>query len=266
MLSQSIPDDTSAKTWTILIQDFLAPISLESAIHAFGRPRPNLLLSDPYIIRPFVGEPPSWTRAAKGQKRLIEEIIAKTRSLSEIRFAIFSLAQIPLAIHLGFAISDAIEVYCFQHDRHNHSWQWPDPEKVQPDLNIETSGLPEEIIEEQVEVVIRVSLSAKIRKQDTDETVPGNSIEVDVFIDNPDVMWLQSPEQLTKLGKVFRQGLASLRERVPNSSRYHLFYAGPTGGAIVIGQQINPRMNPVVDVYEYSRQSTPCYQRALQLE
>lgn len=93
--------------------------------------------------------------------------------------------------------------------------------------------------------------------------MPNRPIAIDIFVDNPDVMWLRSSEQLTKLGQVFRRGLTLLRNWIPNCQRIHLFYAEPTDGAIVIGQQINPRMNPVVDVYEYSRESSPRYQWAL---
>jgi hypothetical protein len=45
----------------------------------------------------------------------------------------------------------------------------------------------------------------------------------------------------------------------------HLFYAGPPPGAIVIGQEINPRMNPPIALYEYSRLSTPRYRLVLTL-
>jgi hypothetical protein len=80
-------------------------------------------------------------------------------------------------------------------------------------------------------------------------------------------MWLQSPNQLIKLGQVFRQVLTTIRNKVPGCPRIHLFYAGPTGGCVVIGQQINPRMNPPVEIYEYSQQATPRrYQWALRLE
>ena len=78
-------------------------------------------------------------------------------------------------------------------------------------------------------------------------------------------MWLKVPEQLLKLAKTFRKVLASIREKVPRCSKIHLFYAGPTGGAISIGQQINPRMNPPVVLYQYSRQSNPRNTYALTL-
>ena len=78
-------------------------------------------------------------------------------------------------------------------------------------------------------------------------------------------MWLRSPTQLDLLGNRFREVLRAIRDRMSGCERIHLFYSVPTGGAIVIGQQINPRMNPPVETYEYSRQWTPRYRRALTL-
>jgi hypothetical protein len=40
----------------------------------------------------------------------------------------------------------------------------------------------------------------------------------------------------------------------------------PPGAAVVFGQQINPRMNPPVELYQYSRQSAPRYRHALSLQ
>ncbi len=57
-----------------------------------------------------------------------------------------------------------------------------------------------------------------------------------------------------------------IRQQVPNCERIHLFYAGPTGAAIKLGQAINPRMNPAVSLYEFDRRKTPAYTRVLDLE
>jgi hypothetical protein len=78
-------------------------------------------------------------------------------------------------------------------------------------------------------------------------------------------MWLRSPSQLQELTKVLRQTLAAIRAKVPRCKAIHVFYAGPTGGAIVLGQIINPRMNPPVHLYQYSQQTSPRYQHALTL-
>ena len=41
------------------------------------------------------------------------------------RFAVFSLSQIALCIHLGFVLSDRLEVMHFQFDRDRKTWMEP---------------------------------------------------------------------------------------------------------------------------------------------
>ena len=50
------------------------------------------------------------------------------------------------------------------------------------------------------------------------------------------------------------------------TSKIHLFYAGPTAGAIAIGREINPRMTPLIQLYEYNRADSPRYQKSIKLE
>jgi len=250
------------KAWFVLVQDTLSPISIQAIVDTL---QPDLPFGAPIFIRPTVAEFP-WTEAAKYQQQVVSEAIARSRDLSLPRFAVFSLAQIPLVVHLGFLLSDRVEVRYFQFDRDRRSWRWTEIEPVEADCNIQVSGLPKQVIEDEAEVLIRVSLSATIAKRDTDDVVLNASVEIDIFVDDTDVMWLKSPNQLIRLGQVFRQVLTVIRNKVPECPRIHLFYAGPTGGCVVIGQQINPRMNPPVEVYEYSQQRIPRYQRALTLE
>jgi len=242
----------------VLVQDLLSPISIQAVSEALNPAKP---FGAPFFIRPTYNTLP-WTEAAIQQQQMVKEIIAKGRDLIP-RYSVFSLAPIPLVIHLGFLLSDRVEVNYFQFDRDTSSWKWPKSDKI--DLNIQVIGLPLETTEEPLEVAISVSLSAKIPKSDVKEGAPSANVFIDVFVEEPDIMWLRSLKQLAKLQQVIRDVLSLIRTKVPSCSQIHLFYAGPTGGAIVIGQQINPRMNPPVDLYEYSRQSTPRYQKALTL-
>lgn len=243
-----------------LVQDLLAPVNLQQVSEAMAPARP---LGAPFFIRPAYHETP-WTDAALQQQSLIRDIMEKARSLIP-RFSVFSFAPIPLVIHLGFLLSDRVEVNYFQYDRENRTWKWRPRKKIQFDNNIQTSGLPDAVIEDEIEISIAVSLSAKITQTDIAAAAPNSSLTVQVFVEEPDVLWLQSSDQITNLGQVFRRALSTVRARVPNCRKIHLFYAGPTGGGIVIGQQINPRMNAPVNLYEFSFQANPRYQYALTL-
>lgn len=250
------------KSWFILIQDQLMTIDLSSVEEALN---PDVSFGYPTIIRPELGQLP-WTEATEYQKQIIDEVIAKSRDISLARFAVFSLTPIPLAIHLGFVLSDGVKVRYFQYDRDRGSWQWPEINQEEIDCNIQVSGLPERLIEKETEVIIRVSLSNSISKKQTDTIISNSSVEVDIFVDDPDVMWLVSLQQLTQLAKVFRQVLKAIRNNVPNCQRIHLFGAVPTGACIVIGQAINPRMNAPVELYQFDTSGSPPYKWALTLK
>ena len=251
-----------SRNFSVLIQDILFPIDERIALEAL---EPDSAASTPVLISPDTNEFP-WDNAAEYQKKLVEETISKIKRLKlPTCFAVFSLAPVPLAIHLGFILSDRVEVRCFQYHRDIASWKWPERESTKADCNFQVHGLPGNKISKKNEVVMRVNLSASIAPKDTQE-VAHSEIEVDIAVAKPDVLWLCNPSQLAALARTFRDVLTALRGLIPGCSKIHLFYAGPTPGAIVIGQQINPRMNPPVEVYQYSHQAKPCYQRALTLK
>jgi hypothetical protein len=204
-----------------------------------------------------------WTAAAAFQKEVLEEALARSKDLLP-RFAVFSLAPIPLAIHLGYVLSDRVEVRLFQYDRDRSTWRWQEGQRGDADFIVQ--GIPETPTEEPLDVVVRVSLSATIARADTREVVPGDAVEVDIRVGAPDVTWLRDAEQLVEFGQVFRGVLGDIARAVPNARTVHLFYAGPTGGAITIGRAINPRMVPPAQTYQYDRRSEPRYRPAILLK
>lgn len=241
----------------VLIHDTMSPVSLKAVADALA---PAHSFGAPLSIKPSVGVGDiSWVTAANEQRAMVEDAIRRGRDLIP-RFAVFSFSQIPLAVHLGFTLSDRVHVDCYQFDRDQRSWNWPTGAEVDREVHI--SGLPREVNKDAKEVVIRVSLSAPITSDDSRALVP-TAVEIDLGAKSPSVTWLRSPVQLADLGAAFRNVLNVIRDRLPSVERIHLFYAGPTGGAVVIGQQINPRMNPPVETYEYSRQWNPRYRHAL---
>jgi hypothetical protein len=243
----------------IVVQDIMSPINVADVLKAIRPARP---FGPPLFIRPaeIAGR---WQVAADYQKTVVDEALAESRE-SLPRFAVFSLAPIPLAIHLGYLLTDRIEVEPFQYDRERRTWRWPEAQGP-PNQDFSTTGLPTASIIEPVEVAIRVSLSADVAATDSQALTGRLPVEVDLKVSNPDVMWLVSCEQLVALSRNFRAILRELRSQVPNCTKLHLFYAGPTGGAIVLGQALNPRMNPRTVLYEHHRQREPRYDPVLTL-
>jgi hypothetical protein len=198
------------------------------------------------------------------QRQVVEGAIANAGHHLP-RFAVFSLAPIPLAIQLGFLLSDRVEVRCFQFDRDRRSWTWRPAQVACARSRLRVAGIPADTIPGPCEVVVRISLSASVLPEDTRLICPSGAIEIDISAQRPNVTWLKTPAQLSTLGTRFREVLAAVRRTVPGCTALHLFYAGPTGGAVVLGQQINPRMDPPVVLYQYSRQKTVRHQPVLTL-
>ncbi len=244
----------------VIVQDVMSPINLQAVVDAL---QSEEAVGSPVLVRP-IPEGEVWAVAAEYQKQIVSEAIERSRDLLP-KFAVFSLAPIPLAVHLGFLLSDRVEVRLFQYDRDRMSWTWEPTAATDEDKTFSVTGLPDQLVPGQIDVVLRVSLSDFVSPRDTAAVVNNAPVEVDVSVPAPDVMWLRSSEQLIELGRRVRMVLKNLAQRVPECARIHLFYAGPTGGAITIGRAINPRMNPPVLLYEFSRQTAPRHRHVLTL-
>jgi len=244
----------------VVIHDVLSPVNVHNALEAIAPEQP---FGPPLYIHPPWPQG-AWNAAEKYQQEAILDILKKSRDLLP-KFAVFSLAPIPLAIHLGYLFSDRVEVSPFQYDRERNSWVW-DQSRKDDDAQFKVEGLPKDSLDNEVEVIIRVSLSTRIPPRDTMLVAGDCPVQVDLRVENPDVMWLSNPEQLKELQKLFRGTLKELNQVAPQCRRIHLFYAGPTGGAIVLGQAANPRMNPEIALYEYNRQKNPKYEHVLILK
>jgi hypothetical protein len=246
--------------WLVLVQDVLSPINLRSVVDAL---KPDLPFGGPIHLNPGAATT-DFGQMAAYQRQVVESAIANAGQ-NLPRFAVFSLAPIPLAIHLGFLLSDRVEVRCFQFDRDRRSWSWRPAQAARACPRLRVTGIPADTIRARCQVVVRISLSASVRPEETRLICPSGAIEIDISAQRPDVTWLKTPIQLSTLGARFREVLATVRRIVPGCTTLHLFYAGPAGGAVVLGQQINPRMDPPVVLYQYSRQKTMRHQSVLRL-
>ncbi len=250
----------------VVVHDVMSPINLQAAVNAMA---PDVPLGPALHVRPgpaaWSGEQAEeWATAAAQQRLIVRDAIEKSRDLLP-RFAIFSLAPIPLAAHLGFLFSDRVEVRTFQFDRDRSEWSWPsddDGENVQ----IDTTGLPASAVTEICEVSLRISITARVSESDAKAGAPAAAHHVELHVPEPSHTWLRSSARLRAATKAIRDALAALRDRFPECSTVHVFAAVPTPVAIALGQAVNPRMDPRVALYEYARQRAPRYRFALTLE
>jgi len=242
----------------VVVHDVLSPINPEAATKAL---RPEKPLGPPVHVRPLVPTG-MWDDAARVQENTVKEAIDRSRHLLP-KFAVFSLSPIPLAVHLGFLLSDRVEARLFQFDRDRASWSWRSTKATAPAVPV--AGLLATKLGTAVDVVIRVSVSARVTAAVTRKVVRGAPVQFDIAVKQPDVAWLTSASQVVQLVQAFRAVLANIRAQVPRCRRIHLFAAVPAPVAVALGQAINPRMNPPVRLYEYDSQRSPKYRHVLTL-
>jgi hypothetical protein len=196
----------------------------------------------------------------------LSNLFEKCRQEQPSRFAVFSLSPTPLITQLGFLLTYSVSVKYFRFHIDSQSWLWPPSNDEQNNLKLTIEGLPKDVTKEPCDVIIRASTSAEIDKYETDEVVVDAPIQIDIKSSNPSLTWLRSEKQVHEFGKTIRNVLSEIKAKVPYCRHIHLFMACAAPLALIAGQQINPRMNPPVRLYEYSRQTTPRYQYVFTLK
>ncbi len=245
--------------WLVLLQEDQPQIDESLAVEAL---RPDVANGEAHrlVATPAEG---GWEAAARRQEEFVEALLGSVKP-EERRLAVFSLTRIPLAVHLGYALSDRCRIAVYQYHRDEPQWAWP--ATLDATCTLATASREVVSADEDGDLIIRVSLSATVTAEVTRAVVGAPVAEVHIAVDEPSVMWLRSRQQLAEFVKTFRGSLEWARAELGNHcTGIHLFYAGPTPGAIEIGRLYNPRMNPPLHLYEYTHGHDQPYSAALVL-
>ncbi len=248
--------------WKLIIQEDIIQIDERAVVQSI---LPDIV--DGNIIRINCGiEKNNWDNPKKTLEFVIDEVF-DVEGYYNYKFAIFSLARISYAIYLGYLLTNQVKIRYSQYNRDLQAWKWIGAPIFGSGYSIlGITGLFEKKKKKITETVIKISISAKILDDDIRELGLDINNKIELAVIKPSEDWLISKSQITDISKKFRYILANLREKLPNLNKIHLFYAGPTAGAIAIGRQINPRMTPIIQLYEYNRANSPRYQRSIILE
>jgi hypothetical protein len=178
------------------------------------------------------------------------------------RIAVYPLAPVSACVSFGYHLTNRPHVRLFQYHRDDRTWAWP--RRLVPAQDIVVSGLDEEDESCQA-VAFLFHYSAII----TDVAIMGLGVPLDRRVDfrvqRPSTAWLQHPEQIKWAAFEARQAFEQAVQLFPHAKIWHLFYAGPSPVGVAIGQQINPTMCPIVQLYEYRHKANPPYQATIRL-
>lgn len=167
----------------------------------------------------------------------------------------FGLAPIPLAIHLGFLVSALKKVQVFQKNHDRKDWKWSSNDPVKPI----SRDVPKQLFKGAGDVVLLCSTSYPINLDSIHEIVldPLNEIMLTLKKTGRDVF--DSEEGIMSYSSGFRDVMDQISNNLVGTNGIHLFCSIPVGLAFLMGQEIQPNIHPDLIIYEYKRDSDPCY-------
>lgn len=256
----SLPERGRSVTgWKTVLLQGQYPIDSGSTVSALS---PDFPSGDPLVIQ-IDPDKEKWSDI---QDQLIKytEALLCAGDPFDYRIAIFPLAPVSACLALGYYLTNRPRVRLFQYHRDDFSWKWPD--KKPPESSIDIAGIPENGTNSIGEIAIAFDLSAFVTDKVIEEVnIPFMGV-IHLRIPSPNTGWLQHQEQLKELAISARKVFESCIEKYPHATKWHIFYAGPAPGAVIVGQQVNPTMCPPVQLYEYRHKATPSYQPSIILE
>jgi len=245
--------------YIIIIQESLYPLELTEMLKA-------LVLEPKEIFRisNFMTEQ-DWDKA-KDYQNMQWVSIKNYLKENPSKIAIFSLAHIPLGIHLGFLLTNRYPVELYQYDRDKERWLIDGNVQASWKNEFIIDGIPENVISESGDCILRLGISVTISEEDCLEHVPEPIASIHIASKNPSLSNLLGIDEVKTIGRLFRETGEKLFRKARKINTVHLFYGGPSHLSVHIGRQINSNMWRPVRLYHYDAQKRPRYQVAITLK
>lgn len=215
----------------------------------------------------------NWREAQIQQAEWVARHQASLEQVGEhVGLAYFGVSFIPLVLDLGFRLRTWHRARVFQQhhldaaspgDSGPLAWRWRGRSNAETPPQDEVSGLPEAVVRQAGEVVVRVSASYNIQPEHTRGVVPQALAEIDLRVRPTRTDPYQTPEELEATVVTFANLLKQIHERLPLCTRIHLFVAGPTGLCFRLGGSINPTIYPRIQAWQFDRDHPLFYRPAL---
>lgn len=166
----------------------------------------------------------------------------KTNHLS-----LFALAPIPILVYAGNLLSNKVPSDLFQKHRDTKNWKWKNEgELVQYKIVTVKEGT------DRKKVALVLSLSGKIQLEDLPSEVINDATVYEITLENdlPHPLFLNQKQDLTNFGVIYQQTLRQIGTNHGKLDELHLFPAIPAPVAVVCGQELMPKIDPVLVVYD----------------
>jgi len=201
--------------------------------------------------------------AVRRQARVDQRIMSLQQSCPGASIAYFGIAHVPLLFHLGYRLTNKCPLHFFELDRRGTRWDALRQGTEGPALELD--GLPQQGDERVGDVLVRISISDAVRREDVENIVPSPLASLHLHVEPTRRDAVRSEHQLCSYGATFRSMLDDIHRLFPGRTRLHLFYAGPVSLAVYFGQLISQTIDREVVVYNYTGKDCPPYSWGLEI-
>ena len=159
----------------------------------------------------------------------------------------FALAPIPILVYVGSLLSNKVPSDLFQKHRDTQNWKWKtDGEFTEYRVDQIKQGT------DQKKVALVLSLSGKIHLNDLPSQIVKDATVYEITLENdsPHTGFLQQKQDLINFGIIYQRTLREIGANHGKLGELHLFPAIPAPIAIVCGQELMPKYDPILVIYD----------------
>lgn len=170
---------------------------------------------------------------------------------NEMRYdhlSIFALAPIPALVHFGNQVGNIVPTQLFQKHRDTGDWKWKSEAE---DIEFLYNKPSDDGSSNKVALVL--SLSGTI-KEDSYTSITGEAPVYEITITKPNPAFLNSEETIHEFKKVYRQVLSEIQALHGSDAEILLFPAAPAPIAVACGQELLPKADPYLTVYDFDHE------------
>ncbi|MFA5197313.1 MAG: SAVED domain-containing protein [Patescibacteria group bacterium] len=158
--------------------------------------------------------------------------------------SIFGLAPIPLMFLLGYRLGNKIPIDLFQKQRSSQSWKWQEDTSdcFKYQVNVFEGS--------KKTVALVLSLSGKIQEVEYSKFFQEKPSIYEITFDSPNRDFLITRKRLNDFKNVYQATLSKIRENHGADCEIHVFPAVPVPIAITCGQEVLPKSDPPIYIYD----------------
>jgi hypothetical protein len=180
--------------------------------------------------------------------------------------AYFGFASVPASFHVGYLFNGLNDFWVYQYHHTKKEWyREVDVENI-ADFNILPIDLPNKVEKGKGDIFIRISTSYRIEPQHTYQILSNPTNEFDINLENLSPDAFSNQAKILDLLDCFQNVLSSCSNFLPDRDKIHLFMSTSAGIPFALGTKINPTIFPYVQTYQFSKDRSPMYRKAILID